>query len=503
MPEGSSEKNVVTGIPSCRAERVSHKTPNITAWAWPKWLLPIRLTSYFGTSARNAAYNVADQLAQPVLLLAAAPFLTHRLGLEYFGIWMLASALTGSIPLFNLGLSDATVKYVAKYRGSGHSSDMVRVFRASLTISGICGVLAGSSFLIGAPLLAHWIFRTPSKDYVLVVHVVELSGLILTLRSVEAVLGGSLRAVEDYPAAAKVSVSVKCGIVASAVFLVLLGCGVTAILLATVTCVALGLLAYAITVKRRIPEIRFWPRIERDAWREIASFGFYSWLQGLAAVLFSSVDRLLLGALMGTAAVAYYAVCVQLAGLVHAVPAAAFNFLFPYVSARSDGHERGYLWRVFRNASTANLIAVALLALPLLVTGKTLLAKWMGSNFAEHSYTLLAILIAGYAVLACNVVPHFTLLGIGQVRFVCGINLVGGLLTLASMALLIPLTGLLGAGLGRLLYGPVIGLSYLRVARLLHGSKSLVLSGSIPDEPQRAKCLRVTTLAPAEQTQEQ
>ena len=47
----------------------------------------------FGRSARNAAYSLGDYVAQPAIMLAAAPFLVHHLGFEQYGLWMLASAI--------------------------------------------------------------------------------------------------------------------------------------------------------------------------------------------------------------------------------------------------------------------------------------------------------------------------------------------------------------------------------------------------------------------------
>jgi hypothetical protein len=51
----------------------------------------------FRESAGNAFYSVAEYIAQPLSMLLAAPFLVHRLGLNQYGIWMLVSAILGSM----------------------------------------------------------------------------------------------------------------------------------------------------------------------------------------------------------------------------------------------------------------------------------------------------------------------------------------------------------------------------------------------------------------------
>jgi O-antigen/teichoic acid export membrane protein len=77
----------------------------------------------------------------------------------------------------------------------------------------------------------------------------------------------------------------------------------------------------------------------------------------------------------------------------------------------------------------------------------------------------LIILALGFCLLSLNVVPHFTLLGLGKVRFLSITNAVGGIVSLVGAALLIPAFGLIGAAAGRLFYGPIISLNYLKVSK--------------------------------------
>jgi O-antigen/teichoic acid export membrane protein len=72
-------------------------------------------------------------------------------------------------------------------------------------------------------------------------------------------------------------------------------------------------------------------------------------------------------------------------------------------------------------------------------------------------------LIFAFIVLALNIVPHNVLLALGQVQFVSSVNIVGGVVSLLVAAALIPSIGLVGAAIGRLLYGPITILSLWRV----------------------------------------
>src|SRR5437764_8660023 len=86
-------------------------------WSFSKRLAALRKSRTFRASFSNSSYSVAEYLAQPASMLLAAPFLVARLGLSQYGIWMLVSAILGSIGVLSTGFGDATVKYVSAYRG--------------------------------------------------------------------------------------------------------------------------------------------------------------------------------------------------------------------------------------------------------------------------------------------------------------------------------------------------------------------------------------------------
>ncbi len=442
------------------------------AWTWQRLssgVADLKRSRTFRGSATNATYSVAEYVAQPLLMIAATPFLVHRLGFNLYGIWMLVGALTGTVGIFSLGLGDATIKYVSTYRGRGDFAGVIRTVRGTLTISLLLGGITAAVVILGAPLLVQGVFKVRPADYLTAVRAFQIGGVVLFLRSLDSVLSSTLRGFEKYGPPVKFTVIVRVLTIASAVLLVAFGFGVVAIMLATLSATAIGVLLQAMEVGRVIPGISFWPTADRRTWEEIFGFGLYTWIQSIGAMIFSQVDRLLVGGFLGTAAVAYYTICVQLAQPIHSFVAAAFNFIFPHMSTRHETGERKGLKRVYRLAVAVNVVLVVLLSLPLLVFGKTILTLWMGADFAQHSYQLLFLLAVAFAVLAINVVPHFALLGLGKVRFVSLVNLAGGALSLTVAALLIPPLGLVGAAVGRLFYGPVITLNYIKAARIMEG----------------------------------
>jgi O-antigen/teichoic acid export membrane protein len=431
-----------------------------------------RVASYrhswvFRQSAKNGTFGVADYLVQPLLVLASAPFLVSRLGAEQYGIWMLANAVAGTMGMFSASLGDATIRHVSACRGRNDFDQAARIVRATLTLSILLGVVAAIIVFACAPILVKYLFRVSPQYFGVATRVVQVSGFILLLRSIDSVFVGTLRAYERYPPAVAVSALVRVLSVGSAVSLVMLNYGLEALIWATAISIGFGVVIQALVIRGLIPGITFWPHFARATYREVTGFAFYSWAQGMASVMFNQADRFLVAAFLGPVPVAYYSICVQLTQPIHGVIAAGMNFLFPQISSRHEAGDRTSPKRIYRLALLASLLGAIALSLPIVLFGSAFLRIWMGTRFAEQSGYVLAILAVAFGLLSVNVVPYYTLLGLGKVRFVSVMNIAGGLASLAAAAVLIPFLGLAGAAVGRLLYGPIIAANFAKASRSL------------------------------------
>jgi O-antigen/teichoic acid export membrane protein len=439
----------------------------------------LRNSSSFRLSAGNSVFSIAEYLAQPAAMVLAAPFLVHHLGLQQYGIWMLASAILGSVGILSTGFGDATVKYVSTYRALNDFAGVERTIRATLTINTILGVVFGGVIWMVAPLVVRNVFKIDPALQSVSIRAIKISAVILVLRSSESVFVSTLRAFERYAAPAKLNIFLRSVVVLSAVVLAAIGRGVVEIMVATLFWSVLVVILQAFAARMVAGQFYALPTLQFSALREVFSFGCFSWLQALAAVTFSYADRFLVAVLLGTAPVAVYVICVQAAQPIHGLTAAGFNFLFPHLSSRHEAGEVLGPRRVFKLALLTNVAVAGLLSLPFLLLARPLLRIWMGNQFAEQGHLVLPVLAISYAALAINVVPHNSLLALGRVRAVAALNIAGGLLLLVVMAILIPRFGLAGAATGRAIYTILLAIGYLMVCRKAFTPKIVLASRPI------------------------
>jgi O-antigen/teichoic acid export membrane protein len=417
------------------------------------------------TSMRNSLYGAAEYVALPLGMLLATPLLLRHLGLAQFGIWMLASAAITSSNLISTGFGDAALKYASMYRTD--SKRFENTLRVNLTINLALGATLALLLWCGAPYAAGSIFKITAGLRGDAIAAFRIGSLILLLRCIEGVLIGALRSHERYGPAVQISIASRSAIVLAACFLVWRGHGIVAIMAATLCAVAISVVVQMIVVRVQIARIKLIPSFDRTAFKEVFSFGGFSWLQAVAGCVFNQADRLLVGALLGASSVGYYSVCVQAAQPIHGLLAAGLHFLFPHLSARLSTAPTAQLRGVVASVFRVNVIAAIILCLAVVIFSKLILRLWMGPAFAAQAWMVLSIIALSFGFLSLNVTAHYALLALAHVRLVALLNLLGGAAMLVAMLLLAPRFGLAGAAAGRLLYGPITLLLYGRLHKAL------------------------------------
>ncbi len=415
----------------------------------------------------NAAFGVLDYLAQPLGMLVTAPFLIHRLGLSQYGMWMLASATVGAAGVLSTGFGDATIRYASLFRGRGDWFRVNQVVGGTILINLVLSTTVAVTIWALSPFAVHHWFKIEPELQDACVKALQVGSVLLVVRSIDSVFVSILRAFEQYRPAVGIAVCMRAATIIAAVGLVARGQGVVSIMVATLAIATVGMILQALAVRTRVGPVPLLPVWHRDALAGLFSFGSFSWLQGLSGIVFNQADRFIIGALLGTSAVAYYSVCTQAAQPIHGLIASGLHFLFPHLSARDSSAERTALQPLVSTAFWLNAVLVLALSLPVILLSRPLLELWMGPAFAHHTWLVLALLAVSFGLLGLNVTGHYTLLAFGEVQYLTCLNLLAGAITLIAIGALIPRFGLAGAAAGRLFYGPITWVMYLKVRRLM------------------------------------
>jgi O-antigen/teichoic acid export membrane protein len=136
--------------------------------------------------------------------------------------------------------------------------------------------------------------------------------------------------------------------------------------------------------------------------------------------------------------------------------------------------------RTVLTAVLINWIAVAMGTSVLLLLGDRILRIWGGATIARGGAAILPVILCSTALSALSVAGSYGMLAMGRVKVVTWLNVAAAVLMVAAMFWLLPLHGIRGMAIARLLYGPITLAVYVPLfLHLFRGSASR----SKPDVP--------------------
>jgi len=398
-----------------------------------------------------------DAVAAPFATILITGGLVRSLGKADYGLLVVALAVSGLSAAVNPAISATTTKLVSQAAGARLQEEhaVARVITASVGVALLINIL----FLAGAMLfekpLAALVFGTAAGSGARAGDILLLAVLTVCVQQFDGIVGAAIKGLEKFKQQALLELAVRLTGAALVIYVGALTADVR-IVLATYCLTSTVSAGARVAVLRWLaPAGEILARPRRADLVQVFRFGSWMWLNAVASVAFGTVDRIVVGRILGMAAAAEFTIYLQLSQLIHFVPSSLFTFSFPLFSRLSAGgsaarSEIAWYYRKYRRVIVA--IAVAL-ATAIGVFRNGLLGSFAGSSFQPQNEWAFILLIGSFVVLACNIAPYYLLLGLGASRPVSLISSGSMLGSVALLAVLVPQGfGLQGAALARLAY---------------------------------------------------
>lgn len=389
----------------------------------------------------NAAWGLVEYGAQVLSLLVLTPLLVSRLGLDAFGILTLVGTVIGLNGLFSLGIGPATLRYIAKYRELGDEDRVRAVVGTSLVLSVILGAIGGV-VMVGLSLLEPYL--DPSRGEML--GVLGIVGYFMPLVLLCNVVNDAMRGFERFDGAVIIRASLRLVTAAVQITMVLLGYSLWAlvaaqlVVLSGLTVVATCWLHFGMA---KSPHVL--PQFSREAFRDFASFGFFTWLSSMVGTIRQSGEMFLVGGILGAEALGVYSIPVRILTQVHTMLSRVFSYQLPFVSKLAASDDESEIRRAY-NAGTRALCLIATIVItPLAVCCGPLLKHWLGDETASVVTPVMQILAIRYAVFPLSILNYNFLLASGRAGLMTGVMMFNTAVALPLVALLAYRFGVHGA----------------------------------------------------------
>jgi O-antigen/teichoic acid export membrane protein len=228
--------------------------------------------------------------------------------------------------------------------------------------------------------------------------------------------------------------------------------------------------AYAAAARATFPAMRLSPRrFSSIQVREVTAFSLYLFLISIAIHVGTNIDNLIVGAYLGTTAIAVYTVAVRLADYQRQLCGQFSGFLFPLVVRFDAGHDQEALEATLLDGSRIALGLVVGVTLCLIAFGDQIVRLWMGPGFGDSIPPLIVMALAGVIMVGQGPAGNI-LLAAGRHRVVAAASVMDILLNIGLSVALVSRYGLTGVALGTALPYTVLNVAVLVpiACRLLH-----------------------------------
>ena len=339
--------------------------------------------------------------------LLLTPFIIRTLGQAEFGVYKLSSAITAYLLLLDLGVGNAIIRYIAKYRAECNRQKEQQFFGIATIFYGAIGLVALGIGLVLIKVFPRFFAMGLSGEEIILgqkllfVTMLNCSFTLATACSINILI-----AYEKFSISKGISII---QVVLRMIFTYLalkMGFGslgiVTVQLLLTVV-FRLLMMGYVFGKLHLYPVFK---NIDTGFVKEIVAYSALILLQMIATQLNSSVDQILLGRLVSSSAViiGIYGIGTQVVQYYQSIGSAFTGVLMPGIVRMVEGHaSASVITDEMVRIGRIVFMVLGLIWVCFLVCGRNFICLWAGYNNESAYYVVILLMFAYMFILAESV----------------------------------------------------------------------------------------------------
>jgi O-antigen/teichoic acid export membrane protein len=394
--------------------------------------------------ARNTLHAAGGRLAALLVWLLYTPYLLSSLGPERFGLWSMFFAITRTLAAIDLGLSQATLRYVAdaKARSDEESGG------AFATLAVLAFLALGAIWLVLALALRGslltWLRFPPALR--------PEAGFILVSGAAVFVIMGiatvAMAVAQGYGRFDLANLSMLTLTAQHAIGIPIVlsrGWGLRGLILNVGIGWLLGLIVALVAIRRAIPSFRWAsPRAARGRLREAIRFGGPMQVAVASYAGHQHIDKFLLVPMVSMVAVADYELGYRVSNAALSLVQLLLLAVLPAAAELHASRDPARLQRLYRRGNRYVLAATALLFAPLAAASSRLLDVWLGPGHAQAALALRGLSLAS-ALFVMAGMGTSVARGLGRTGLEARFAVVVLVIHVAIAVTLMPSLGLVGA----------------------------------------------------------
>ncbi len=340
----------------------------------------------------NSIYNLLGWLFPVIVNFLTIPFVVRMLGNDSYGVLTLGTAIIGYFSLMDINLTQGSMRYIAEYHATGDSAKVNEVLSLSLLVYSVLGILGAAMLYISVDWFLMDMLKIPQKLQEISRTVFQLSAFGFFMSFIHNYLISIPKSIHRFDIASKIEAGFGIALMLLTVVLLYLGYNLLEVVILRLVILFLDCLTLFIVVKKTIPYARFASSIGRDTVRKMLTFSGYSFFSKISATITANTDRLVIGAVISSAAVTLYTVPFMLVSRIMGISPRLSMIMFPVASEMGATGKREDLKKIYfvmnRHIFFLNIALTTIICL----FSRQILQLWMGNDFAQQSYIILILI---------------------------------------------------------------------------------------------------------------
>jgi O-antigen/teichoic acid export membrane protein len=382
------------------------------------------------------ASGVVTTVINTAVMLISYPIYLHYLGYEKLGVWMVLATVLTFVQMCNLGMGPAVTKLVAEEYGRGNTEGIQSYVTTALWTLAVTGCIAlVVLILLAKPIIG--LFKLGPENVALAEHFLPYMGILTVYAFLIQILTATLSGLGRMDQANYRDSACRAISLGVTVVLLIFGYGIVSLLIGS----AIDYLLIHITsilliwkiVRLQVLQLNW----DMKRFKKLISFGGAVLGGSIISMLFSPFNKLMLSRYAGVATVPIYEIAFTGSMQVRALFEAALRALMPEISrigANMTVQAKNRISQLNRRAMKLILIFGVPVYIVIVIFAPVLLKLWLGERFVETLPGAFRIMLIGTSFVSLVGVPaYYTVMGLGKVRYLVTVSLIGAIINLVSV----------------------------------------------------------------------
>jgi O-antigen/teichoic acid export membrane protein len=399
---------------------------------------------------KNGIFNLAGGAVRTIAGVVTVPIMIRFLGIEEYGLWTLASSVLGVVNLAEAGLSTATTVYASRDLNKKDYVGLAETIAISSAFMFLLASIAGTALYLCSPLIIKWYLDLNSAQSIALLHSLQIGGLVVWCRLLQQILVGIEQAYQRYDLLNIIS-TISSVLASIGTITIVFLSGKTLQIMQYQLCVGVAsLLMHYYIVRKLVGKINKKISLNTKKAIEMGKYSLMMSITSIGGVLFTRVDRLVIGSVLGASYLGVYSAITDIASQINILSAMAVQPLVSSISSENIVNSE-IVRRQIKQSLLVNLYISLFLGLLINAISPLVLSILLKQSIENLPVSYLYSFKLGvfiYSLYSVNGSSYYVLLGSKQVSVCSRISLLTGIISIILICTGAIQLGLIGAIIG-------------------------------------------------------